>query len=88
MAKSSRILKVAGLSFVGFCAVSLAADKVALSPETAQWAGFCGAFLGALAGRGRPGRLSKQENTPAEEALVAEGSPESKAEEVTSEQDG
>jgi hypothetical protein len=37
----------------GFCAVSLAADKVVANPEAAQLAGYCGAFLGALVGRGR-----------------------------------
>lgn len=56
MAKGSRIIKVAGLSLAGFCAVSLVADKVAVSPETSQLAGYCGAFLGALVGRGRAGR--------------------------------
>jgi hypothetical protein len=49
--KNSRVLKVAGLSFVGFCAVSMAADRAALSPAVSQLAGFCGAFLGALAAR-------------------------------------
>lgn len=52
MAKGSRIIKVAGLSLAGFCAVSLVADK-ALGPEAAQIAGYCGAFVGALVGRGR-----------------------------------
>jgi hypothetical protein len=56
MAQSSKIIKVAGLSFVGFCAVSLVADKVAFGPEASQIAGYCGAFLGALAGRGRSAR--------------------------------
>jgi hypothetical protein len=49
--KDSRVLKVAGLSFIGFCAVSMAADRAALSPAVSQLAGFCGAFLGALAAR-------------------------------------
>lgn len=53
MAKRSRIIKVAGLSLAGFCAVSLVADKVAVNPEIGQLAGYCGAFLGALVGRGR-----------------------------------
>lgn len=53
MAKGSRIIKIAGLSLAGFCAVSLVADKVAVSPETSQLAGYCGAILGALVGRGR-----------------------------------
>jgi hypothetical protein len=56
MAQTSKIIKVAGLSFVGFCAVSFAADKVAFGPEAAQIAGYCGAFLGALVGRGRSAR--------------------------------
>jgi hypothetical protein len=56
MAKPSRIMKVAGLSFVGFCAVSLAADKASLAPALSQVAGFCGAFAGALVGRGRNSR--------------------------------
>ena len=49
-------MKVAGLSFIGFCAVSLAADKASLAPALSQVAGFCGAFAGALVGRGRGGR--------------------------------
>lgn len=53
MPKGSRIIKVAGLSLAGFCAVSLVADKVAMSPETSQLAGYCGAFLGALVGHRR-----------------------------------
>jgi hypothetical protein len=56
MAKNSRIIKVAGFSLVGFCAVALAADKASLAPEVAQVAGFCGAFVGAIVGRGRAAR--------------------------------
>ena len=48
--KNSRIMKIAGLSFVGFCAVSVAVDRASLSPVTSQLAGFCGAFVGALIG--------------------------------------
>jgi hypothetical protein len=62
MPKTSRIMKVAGLSFVGFCAVSLAADKASLAPAAAQVAGFCGAFVGALVGRGRAKRRRIEEN--------------------------
>jgi hypothetical protein len=43
--------KLAGLGLVGFCAVSVVADRVNLGPMAAEAAGFCGAFLGALAGR-------------------------------------
>ncbi len=66
MPKTSRIMKVAGLSFVGFCAVSLAADKASLAPAIAQVAGFCGAFVGALVGRGRAKRRVSGE-APAQE---------------------
>ncbi|HTJ86896.1 MAG TPA: hypothetical protein VL349_06525 [Terriglobales bacterium] len=62
--KNSRIMKIAGLSFVGFCAVSVAVDRASLSPVTSQLAGFCGAFVGALiGGRGasRQGRTSGEE---------------------------
>lgn len=51
--KTSKILKVAGLSFAGFCAVSVAADRVDLGPMASQLAGFCGAFVGAMAARRR-----------------------------------
>ena len=43
--------KVAGLGLIGFCAVSVVADRVNLGPLASEAAGFCGAFLGALAGR-------------------------------------
>ena len=66
MPKTSRIMKVAGLSFVGFCAVSLAADKASLAPAAAQAAGFCGAFLGALVGRGKARQRSGAANVPIE----------------------
>ena len=55
-------MKVAGLSFVGFCAVSLAADKASLAPALSQVAGFCGAFAGALVGRGRHGHRAAMES--------------------------
>jgi hypothetical protein len=66
MAKSSKIIKVAGLSLVGFCAVSLAADKVALSAGASQLAGYCGAFLGALVARGRSGKPKQVTDTAKE----------------------
>ena len=47
--KVSRIAKVAAASLVGFCAVSLAADKVNVAPMLSQLAGFVGAFFGSLA---------------------------------------
>jgi hypothetical protein len=49
----SRIIKVAGWSFVGFCAASVLANKLPLGINTVQIAGFCGAFTGALIGRYR-----------------------------------
>jgi hypothetical protein len=55
-------MKVAGLSFVGFCAVSLAADKASLAPALSQVAGFCGALAGALVGRGRRSRGTEASN--------------------------
>jgi hypothetical protein len=51
MIKRSAIWKVAGFGFLGFCAVSVAADRVNLGPIASEAAGFCGAFLGAWAGR-------------------------------------
>jgi len=57
--KNSQIMKVAGLSFVGFCAVSFAADRVpGLAPAASQAAGFCGAFIGAVVGQARLKRRS------------------------------
>jgi hypothetical protein len=52
--KISRITKVAGASLLGFCAVSLAADKLPLNPVASQVAGFAGAFLGSLFAKTRP----------------------------------
>jgi hypothetical protein len=46
--KVSKITKVAGASLLGFCALSLAADKLPLNPLASQIAGFAGAFLGSL----------------------------------------
>ncbi|MGA2596884.1 MAG: hypothetical protein ABSH09_07805 [Bryobacteraceae bacterium] len=47
--KISRMTKIAGAGLIGFCAVSLGADKVNLTPMASQFAGFVGAFLGSLA---------------------------------------
>jgi uncharacterized membrane protein YeaQ/YmgE (transglycosylase-associated protein family) len=43
--KTARIAKIAGLSFAGFVAASIVADKVNLNPLSSQIAGFAGAFL-------------------------------------------
>ena len=51
--KNSKILKVAGLSFVGFCAVSIGVDRANIGPVASQIAGFCGAFLGGWVGARR-----------------------------------
>ena len=51
----SGILKVAGLSLVGFCAVSIGVDRANVGPIASQIAGFCGALLGGLAAH-RPSR--------------------------------
>lgn len=68
-------MKVAGLSFVGFCAVSLAADKASLAPAAAQVAGFCGAFVGALVGRGRARRNSVRGDSMTPDPAKEEGAP-------------
>jgi hypothetical protein len=49
----SKITKIAGAGQIGFCAVSLAADKISLNPMASQVAGFAGAFLGSLMARRR-----------------------------------
>lgn len=49
--KRPNIRKVAGFSLVGFCAVSVAADRMKLGTIVSEIVGFCGAFLGAWAGR-------------------------------------
>src|SRR5437660_6233475 len=54
--KISRLSKIAGAGFIGFCALSLAADTVDLNPMASQVAGFIGAFLGSLVA----GRRSKR----------------------------
>jgi uncharacterized membrane protein YeaQ/YmgE (transglycosylase-associated protein family) len=40
--------KVAGLSLIGFCAVSMGMDRANVGPVASQVAGFCGAFIGAV----------------------------------------
>jgi uncharacterized membrane protein YeaQ/YmgE (transglycosylase-associated protein family) len=49
----SKIFKVAGLSLVGFIAVSIGVDRANIGPVAQQVAGFCGAFAGALAAQRR-----------------------------------
>jgi hypothetical protein len=54
-------MKAAGLSFVGFCTVALAADRMSgLGPGASQIAGFCGAFLGAAVAQTRLRRKPSQ----------------------------
>ena len=62
--KRPGIWKVAGLSLIGFCAISVAADRVNLGPIASEVAGFCGAFLGALAGR----RSNQRQKLPASQS--------------------
>lgn len=57
--KKSGILKVAGLSLVGFCAVSIGVDRENVGPIASQIAGFCGAFLGGLAAHRRTRAIEK-----------------------------
>jgi len=57
--KKSGILKIAGLSLVGFCAVSIGVDRENVGPIASQIAGFCGAFLGGLAAHRRTRAIEK-----------------------------
>ncbi len=50
---NSKIYRVAGLSLIGFCAVSLGVDRANVGPVVSQLAGFGGAFLGALVAQRR-----------------------------------
>ena len=54
--KASRITKIAGLSFAGFVAASIVADKVNLNPMASQISGFVGAFFGTMVARRRAAR--------------------------------
>jgi hypothetical protein len=45
---NKKIYKVAGLSLLGFCAVSFGMDKANVGPLASQIASFSGAFIGAL----------------------------------------
>ncbi|HLH04891.1 MAG TPA: hypothetical protein VKX25_19140 [Bryobacteraceae bacterium] len=64
--KNSKILKVAGLSLVGFCAVSIGVDKANIGPVASQLAGFCGAFLGGWVAARR--RHHDREHSTADES--------------------
>ena len=70
--KISRMTKIAGASLIGFCAVSIGADKVNLNPMTSQIAGFVGAFLGSLvAQRRRSGNSSASPRSSSEPNAAA-----------------
>jgi uncharacterized membrane protein YeaQ/YmgE (transglycosylase-associated protein family) len=60
----SRIAKIAGVTFVGFCAASIAADKGNLGPVASQLAGFVGAFVGSLVARKRVKPDEKEPGPP------------------------
>ena len=70
--KNNRIMKAAGLSVVGFCAVALAADRVGGSAGASQVAGFCGAFLGALLGQRRLAKKTHSSDETTTERLPAD----------------
>ncbi len=75
MVKNSKILKVAGLSLVGFCAVSIGVDRADVGPVASQVAGFCGAFVGGWIGARRRRRsleaVVSKEDTPLQEPALA-----------------
>jgi hypothetical protein len=56
---NSKIYKVAGLSLLGFCAVSIGVDRANVGPLVSQVAGFGGAFLGALVAQRRKRSVSQ-----------------------------
>ncbi len=58
------ILKIAGLSLIGFCAVSFGVDRANVGPIASQFAGFCGAFLGGLAAHRRSRAEAKSSEDP------------------------
>jgi uncharacterized membrane protein YeaQ/YmgE (transglycosylase-associated protein family) len=59
---NSKIYKVAGLSLIGFCAVSLGMDRANVGPLASQVAGFCGAFVGALVAQKRARSEARQDD--------------------------
>jgi hypothetical protein len=69
---NSKIYRVAGLSLIGFCAVSLGVDRANAGPVVSQLAGFGGAFLGALVAQWRV-RSVKRETAKQPEELVGIG---------------
>jgi len=77
--KNSKILKVAGLSLAGFCAVSIGVDKANIGPVAQQVAGFCGAFVGGWIGARRRRSLeavtAKADAPPAQEVGLPETTP-------------
>jgi|GraSoi2013_115cm_1033766.scaffolds.fasta_scaffold1074252_1 hypothetical protein len=64
--KLSKITKIAGAGLIGLCAVSLAADKIALNPVASQVAGFAGAFLGSLMAKRRHSKIGSMIGTKEE----------------------
>jgi uncharacterized membrane protein YeaQ/YmgE (transglycosylase-associated protein family) len=59
---NSKIYKVAGLSLIGFCAVSMGMDRANIGPLASQIAGFCGAFAGALVAQKRARSDARRDN--------------------------
>jgi uncharacterized membrane protein YeaQ/YmgE (transglycosylase-associated protein family) len=59
---NSKIYKVAGLSLIGFCAVSMGMDRANVGPLASQLAGFCGAFAGALVAQKRARSAARRHN--------------------------
>lgn len=53
MAERVNIYKIAGLSLLGFCAVSIGLNRADIGPMASQLASLCGAFAGALVGQVR-----------------------------------
>jgi hypothetical protein len=70
--QNKKILKVAGLSLVGFCAVSLGVDKANVGPIASQVAGFCGAFVGGWVGARRRRRIAAAVATEEQPQLPVE----------------
>src|SRR3954454_19287791 len=73
---NSKIYKVAGLSLLRFCAVSIGVDRANVGPIASQVAGFCGAFLGALVAQRRQRsnvQLSQDELSKANKNLGGSG---------------
>jgi len=68
---NSKIYKVAGLSLIGFCAVSMGMDRANVGPLASQVAGFCGAFIGALVAqkRARPNGRPREDEPEKPRAL-------------------